>query len=171
MELKTRSDFSYTMTITKDDCLKNGISFDMIKDLYTYKQNKHLYDKVPDYYFEPKTPVIPKKTSFIKRFFTKKERAQESKPQEEKPKTKFDLYFEKKFEDLKAQGLPLYSKADRDKLYQNENKLTALVSEYANAEAKNINPDFENRGGFSYNYEITENDEIIYNVDTLIRIL
>ena len=31
MELKTGNDFSYTMTITKDDCLKNGISFDMIK--------------------------------------------------------------------------------------------------------------------------------------------
>ena len=172
MKLETKSDFSYTLEITKEDCKKHGISFDMLKEYETYKQNKTLYDKVPDYYFEPPTPPVQqKKTCLLKRLFNKKKTPTENKPEVEKMKTEMDLYFDKKFEEIKELGLPLYSKADLTLLFQNEQKLTSLVIQYADSEAKKINPDFENRGGFSYRYEITENDTIVYEVDTLIRVM
>jgi len=170
MKLETKSDFSYTLEITREDCQKNGISFDKIKEYETYKQNKHLYDKVPAYYFEPPTPPVqPKKSCLLKRIFGKKKVASENTPPPEKSKTEMDLYFDKKFEEIKELGLPLYSKVDLKQLSQNESKLIALVIKYADTEAPKENPNFENRGGFSYHYEITENDTIIFDVDTLVR--
>jgi len=172
MKLEGTGLFSYTLEITKNDCMVHNIDFDLIVEYETYKQNKHLYDKVPDYYFEPATPPTPpKKTCFLKNLFKKKECPAETEPQVTKVKTKMDIYFDKKFEELKATGLPLYTKDDLNRLFQNENKLVALVRNYAKEESQKEQPSFEDRGFFSYHYELTENDTIVFYVRTATLIL
>jgi len=170
MKLESTGDFSFRMEITQDDCKKHKINFDMIKEYTIYKQNKPLYDKVPYYYFEPPAPA--KKPGLFKRIFMKnKMSSSESEQKTLESRTKMDVYFQKKFEELCAKGLPLYSKADLHRLFENEAKLTSLVKEYAASESQKEHPVFEDRGGFSYHYDITENDTIVFYVNTLMMIM
>lgn len=173
MRLEGTGNFSYTLEVTKNDCAEHGIDFDMIKEYLLYKENKSLYDKVPSYYFEPPTPPSPpKKENFFKRLF-KKNIPASSKPEREPSEFQIELetYYQKKLEEIRAKGLKPYSKADLLVLNRNESKLISLVTKYANSESEKEDPPFENRGSFSFHYEITENDIIIFYVNTASYIL
>ena len=162
--------FSYSMEITEQDCSEHGIDFDLIKEYILYRENKALYDKIPDYYFEP--PAQPKKPGLFEKLF-KKKKVKETKS--EKSKSQFeielDAYYQKKWEELLAKGLKPYSKADLVRLYQNEDKLFSLIIKYADLESQKEQPAFINRGNMSYRYEISKDNNIIYYIDTAINIL
>ena len=165
MKLSSAGPFSYVLEITPQDCAEHNLNFEKIKEYYIYKENNHLYDKVPSYMFEP--PASPKKIGFLKELFKKKEV-----PVKERPKSSFsmemDLYFQKKLDDIRAKGLPLYTKAELQTLWEFENELVMFVHSFGMAESEKEQPLFENRGAFSYHYEITENDVIIFHVRTAV---
>lgn len=170
MKLTGNGYFSYIMEITQNDCIEHGIDFNQFKEYHIYKQNKHLYDKIPSYYFEPSAP--PKKTFFLNFLFKKKKKEQPTlKTKTSELSMQMEAYYQKKLNELHALGLPIYSKAELTKLYQNHSKLIALVTEYANSESQKEQPPFENRGHISYRYEITGNNSIIFYVNTAAFVL
>ena len=113
--------------------------------------------------FEP--PAPPKKAGFFKKLFKKKEVPVKTKPQSSFS-MEMDVYFQKKLDDIRAKGLPLYTNAELHTLWGFENELVMFVQSFGMAESEKEQPLFENRGAFSYHYEITENDIIIFHVRT-----
>lgn len=168
MKATSTGPFSCVLEITPEDCIEHGIDFEKFKEYYIYQQNKPLYDKVPAYYFEPPTP--PKKPSLLNRIFKKK--TQPEPPEKiSESQNEFDIYFQKKFDEIKAKGLTLYSKADLVPLYESKNKLIDFVRDYVSTEAKNDMPSFEDGGNFSYHYEINEDNHILFYLKTASYIL
>ena len=140
MKLNSEGPFSYVLEITPQDCAEHSLNFEKIKEYYIYKQNKRLYDKVPSYMFEP--PAPPKKAGFFKKLFKKKEVPVKTKPQSSFS-MEMDVYFQKKLDDIRAKGLPLYTNAELHTLWGFENELVMFVQSFGMAESEKEQPLFE----------------------------
>ena len=88
------------------------------------------------------------------------------KRKEEQEKT--DALYRAKVEELRAQGVKLYSQAELAVLHKNKYDFMEFLTKYIHTESEKEEPPFENRGHLSYRYSFTDEGELEIHAETAI---
>jgi len=166
MKLTVLGPWVFELSMTPEDCTEHGFDFELLKELYIYKENEELYRYIPKEYFEP--PVPPKEPTLFERLFKRKKKKELSEEQlkRKEEQEKMDALYRAKVEQLRAQGVKLYSKAELALLHKNYNDFLTFLTKYIHTESEKENPPFENRGFLSYRYSFTDKGELEIHAET-----